>query len=170
MKPIFLILSLMIFPFFISATERLLVGEAGEYQRLSNSEPGGSAAFRLVTLEQRGWAYGLGDWARRGERTSAAFVFADKIWATPPLALGTGSLGRLQGNLGLGVLDDPTERLGTRWQIHAAIFLTITLEREGSQIRVGCHHFSNGSRIHGVARSKPNSAEEFCSIGIGVTF
>ena len=153
------------------AAEQRVVIEAGEYKHISNSSaPTLPAVFRLVTMETASnvsdvyGAVSIGEW-RRAESlgSEAAFIVADLLYH-PSVEVGWGL--RFAG--GIAILDQTTTRLSTRYQFHAAAH--ITLDFGMVDIRWGCHHFSNGNKIHGYRRSSTNHAEEFCGVGIGARF
>ena len=156
-------------------SETRTVVEAGEYKHLSNSSwPPTPAIFRLVTMERLSnknnihGAISIGEWVRADNLGSeAAFIIADLLYYP---SFGTGwdtSLGlRFAG--GMALLDQTTSRLSTRYQFHLGLHVVLNFGWVDN--RWGCHHFSNGNKIHGYRRSEPNHAEEFCGTAIGARF
>ena len=170
MRKWLMLITMMLLVQSVSASETRLVIEAGDYQHLSNSHPGGRALFRLVSAETptiRDDVYGvlsLGEWIRDDNLGSeAAFVIMGLAY-NPRVKAGWGI--RLGG--GLAVLDQTTERLSTHYQFHLSAHVTLDFGLIG--FRYGCHHFSNGNKIHGIGRSEINHAEEFCGVGISGRF
>ena len=151
------------------------VVEAGKYKHLSNSSwPPTPAIFRLVTVETSSnqsdihGAVSIGEWVRAESLNSeAAFVIADLIYY-PRFDTGWDTSLGLRFAGGMAWLDQTTSRLSTRYQFHLALHVVFNFGLV--DIRWGCHHFSNGNKIHGYRRSEPNHAEEFCGTAIGARF
>lgn len=141
-----------------------VVIDAGKYQHISNSAPGDIASFRLVTMEGKYASVSLGEWSRLPAQSEAAFVLGDLFIKTFFLEVGNGGFA-VRPAVGFALLDQTTDRLATRHQFHLSFHLLFDFG--GIDIRAGCHHFSNGNKLHGFRRSQRNSAEEFCVIGLG---
>ena len=152
------------------ASETRLVIEAGEYQHLSNSTVGPPAIFRIVTVEEESlisWVSGaisIGEWSRAPVvESEAAFIVGD-LFLMHEIPNGLG----IRGAFGVALLDQTTSRLSTRYQFHLSLHVTLDFGLVG--FRYGCHHFSNGNKIHGYKRSQRNRGEEFCGFALAGRF
>ncbi len=155
---------------FGSPSGKKIVIEAGEYKHLSNSQIAAPATFRIVTIEEESMIAGvsgaisIGEWSRAPHPESeVAFVVGD-LFLTAEIPNGLGV--RFAG--GVAFLDQATSRLSTRYQFHLALHATLDFGLVG--FRYGCHHFSNGNKIHGYKRSQRNMGEEFCGFAIAGGF
>ncbi len=156
MRGFILICLILLFAGVGQAEERLVL-ELGRSKNVTKTRSSEPAAFRMVTFEKGRFALSSGKWER--PKVKVRFLAADAIFRPAPV---------VRFAAGLVLLNRTTDRLGTLHQLHFSAHLVATISV--LDLRIGCHHFSNGSAFHRYQRSKPNHAEDFCGFAIGGRF